>query len=629
MALDFFMTFGPERASERAPISVPAVRSFAIDRPEVILGLVLVLALLVLYNPAGHHPFISFDDDDYITNNPHVQEGLSWSSFQWAFATTAEANWHPLTWISHELDWQLFGPNPAGHHYVSVLWHTINTWVLFMVLLQATGSVWRSWMVAALFAFHPINVESVAWAAERKNLLSMFFFLVALAAYRWYTQNPGLRRYALVTILFSLGLLSKPQVITFPFVLLLWDYWPLQRMRSGHSLPGCATKLSFSRLVLEKFPLFLLSAASAVITLKAQAAGGAIRTASQLPMSVRIANAIVSYARYLQKAFWPAHLSVMYPYLWSWARVWPLVVSLLVLGVISGFVIAAKRRYLLMGWLWFLGTLVPMIGVVQVGSQAMADRYAYLPFIGIFVMVAWGLAEVAEWQRWPLTTPVLAALIVLMALGVAAHRQLGYWTDNDTLWSHAIEVTGPNFKAQEHLGTALANEGRIAEAAVHFRVALAIDGRDPEGYFNLAVTDQLQGRIQQAIGGYNAVLRRNPDAKLKSQTLNNLAMAYREGANFTQAEVTYTAAVQADPTNYKAWLAMGLLEQKMGNFSQAAQAFSQSAELQPSVLDYLLLEKSLQAAGRRLEAVAAHEKAQHLSSDLRPQEQIADSLLAQ
>jgi protein O-mannosyl-transferase len=270
-----------------------------------------------------------------------------------------------------------------------------------------------------------------------------------------------------------------------------------------------------------------------------------------------------------------------------------------------------------------------MIGVVQVGSQAMADRYAYLPLIGIFVMVAWALAEVAEGQRWPIAIPALASFIVLMALSVAARHQLGYWTNNVTLWSHAVEVTGPNFKAQELLGTALADEGQIAEAAVHFRIGLAIDDRDPSGYFNLAVADQVQGKIQQSIDGYNAVLRRNPDTPLKSRTLNNLAMAYYQAANFPQAEVTYKAAAQTDPANYKTWLGMGLLEQKMGNFNAAALAFSQAAQLQPSVLDYLLLERSLQAAGRHVEAVTAHDKAQHLSSDLRTQEQIAQSLLAQ
>lgn len=600
-----------------------------------VLGLILVLASLVLYNPAAHDPFNNFDDDKYVTDNTQVTQGLHWNTVKWAFTTMAEANWHPLTWLSHELDWQLFHFNPTGHHYVNVLWHAINACLLFLVLLQATGFVWRSWVVAALFALHPINVESVAWISERKNLLSMFFFLAALAAYRWYTQKPNRKRYGLLATLFALGLMAKAQVITFPFLLLLWDYWPLQRMRSADPLsnaPGSedpAPQFTFSRLALEKVPLFALSAASAVITLKAQAAGGAVRTIRQVPMLVRFANAAVSYARYLQKAFWPSHLSVMYPYLWTSARWRPAVLSLLMLALLSVLVIAARRRYLLMGWLWFLGSLVPMIGLVQVGGQAMADRYAYLPLIGLFVMVCWGVAEIAQQQQWPAIMPAVASLIVLIALGVTARRQLGYWRDDITLWSHAIEVTEPNYQAQEHLGTALADEGRMAEAAVHFRIGLAIDPRDPVGHFNLAVDDQVQGRIQQAIDGYNAVLRLDPDSKLESHTLNNLAMAYHQAADDSRAETTYKAAVQADPNNNRVWLGMGLVEQKLGNFVAASKAFSRSAELQPSAVDYLLLEKSLQRGGHMLEAVAAHEKAQQLSPDLQSQQQIADRLLLQ
>jgi tetratricopeptide (TPR) repeat protein len=597
--------------------------------------LILVLACLVLYNPATHHPFTNYDDDHYVTDNAQVCEGLHWTTVKWAFTTTAEANWHPLTWLSHELDWQLFHSNPAGHHYVNVLWHAINACLLFLVLLQATGFVWRSWMVAALFAIHPINVESVAWIAERKNLLSMFFFLLALAAYRWYTRKPSLGRYGSVASLFALGLMAKPQVITFPFVLLLWDYWPLRRMRSGPEPlssdgPGDPpSELPFSRLVLEKIPLFALSAASAVITLKAQAAGGAVRTTLQVPLLVRFANAAVSYARYLQKAFWPSRLSVMYPYLWSWSPRWPLVLSLLVLGLVSIFAVSAHRRYLLVGWLWFLGTLVPMIGLVQVGGQAMADRYAYLPFVGLFCMVCWGLAEVAQQKQWPAALPAVAVLIALTALGLAARRQLGYWSDNVTLWSHAVEVTGPNYQAQEHLGTALADVGRMADAGVHFQIGVAIDARDPVGHFNLAVYHQVQGRVQQAIENYNAVLRLGPDPKLESQTLNNLAMAYHQAANDSQAETTYKAAVHADPNNHRTWLGMGLVEEKLGKFTAASDAFSRSAQIQTSAVDYLVLEKSLERGGHKVEAVAARAKAQQLSTDLRSPQQIADSLLLQ
>jgi protein O-mannosyl-transferase len=631
-----FSASAPEKAIEQEPIVLPVTRPAAIERPAVVLGLLLVLASLVLYNPAGRHPFVNYDDDHYITNNRQVCQGLHWNTIWWAFTTTTEANWHPLTWLSHELDWQLFHLNPAGHHYVSVLLHAANVYLLFWVLLQATGCVWRSWIAAALFALHPINVESVAWIAERKNLLSMFFFLVALAAYRWYAQKPHVGRYGLVTVLFALGLMAKPQVITLPFVLLLWDYWPLRRIESGENeasssavsgptIPG----YGLSHLVLEKLPLFALSAVSAVITLKAQAAGGAVRTTLQIPMPVRIGNAALSYARYLGKAFWPSHLTLMYPYLWSWAWFWPLVFSLLLLGLVSAAVIAAHRRYLLVGWLWFLGTLVPMIGLVQVGAQAMADRYAYLPFIGLFLMASWGTEELARRQRWPAAVPVVACSIALTALGITAHRQLSYWSNNIVLWSHANEVTGPNFQAEEHLGSALAAQGRMEEAGEHFRAGVAIDPGDPAGHFNLAVYDQIEGRVQRAIESYNAVLRRSPDAKLERETLTNLAIAYQQAGSDSQAEATYTAAVHIDPNNQKTWLEMGLVEQRLGKYSEAADAFSQSAALAPSAVDYLLLEKALQRCGRVAEAEAAHQKAQQITSDLGSAQMIADRLIAQ
>jgi protein O-mannosyl-transferase len=624
--------FAAEPRSPLEPVTAPLTST----AHPVVLGLILVLVSLVLYNPAGHHPFADYDDDHYVTDNPHVSQGLDWNTIQWAFTTNAEANWHPLTWLSHQLDCQLFRLNPAGHHYVNVLLHAMNVWLLFMVLLQATGFVWRSWMVAALFALHPMNVESVAWVSERKNLLSMFFFLVALAAYRWYTEKPRLGRYGLVATLFALGLMAKPQVITFPFVLLLWDYWPLERMRLGQPAPNSAgfddrstTALAFSRLVLEKIPFFLLSAASAVITLKAQAAGGAVRTIVQVPVSVRVGNAILSYGRYLEKAFWPSHLSVMYPYRWSWAQLGSLGLSLLVLGLVSRLVMAAHRRYLLVGWLWFLGTLVPMIGLVQVGGQAMADRYAYLPLVGIFLMVCWGVPEILRRQQWSSATPAMAALIALTALGVTARRQLGYWRDNFTLWSHAIEVTGPNFQAQEHLGSALAAQGRLVEAGLHFQAGVAIDPREPLGVFNLAVYDQLQGRIEQAVAGYNAVLRMSPDRELEGRVLDNLATAYRQIGNYSQAETTYRAALRADPNSQRTWLGLGLLEQRLGKFAPAAEAFSRSVAIQPSAVTYLLLEKALAGGGQTPEALAAHEKALQLSPDLRPMEQITDSLVAQ
>ncbi len=364
----------------------------------VLLGLLLVIATMAVYYPVHAQPFANFDDADYVFDNFHVRSGLNWETVRWAFVTRDAANWHPLTWLSHALDAQIFGIDPAGPHDVNVLFHLLNALLLFWVLQQATGYIGRSWMVAALFALHPINVESVVWIAERKNLLSMFFLLLTLIAYRWYAHEPRDSRYVVVAVLFAMGLMSKPQVITLPFVLLLWDYWPLQRFSFADDEPPvpmgaepAIPRKPLSYLIWEKVPLLGLCAASAVLTMRAQQAGGAT---SSYALSIRLENAIVSYARYLENAFWPLRLSVFYPYPGNSLKAWQVGGAfLLLLAVSIGVIYARRNRYLPVGWFWFLGTLVPMIGLVQVGTQAMADRYAYLPLVGLFLMICWGTAD--------------------------------------------------------------------------------------------------------------------------------------------------------------------------------------------------------------------------------------------
>ena len=357
----------------------------------LLLSLALAVGILAIYYPVHSQPFANYDDPDYVTDNLHVKAGLHWETVTWAMKTRDAANWHPLTWLSHALDWQLFGDDPAGPHDVNVVFHLVNALLLFWVLYRATGFIGRSWMVAALFALHPINVESVAWIAERKNLLSMFFFLLTLGAYHWYAQKPKDTRYVVVALLFALGLMSKPQVITLPFVLLLWDYWPLQRISFG--APARSARLrgmpkrSLSALIWEKVPLFVLCAVSAWLTIRAQSGGGAT---SGFARGLRLENAIISYVRYIGKAFWPTHLALFYPYPLVYYKVWKIAGAvLLLLAITAAVALAYRKRYLTVGWLWFLGTLVPMIGLKQVGTQAMADRYAYLPFVGLFIMVCW------------------------------------------------------------------------------------------------------------------------------------------------------------------------------------------------------------------------------------------------
>ncbi len=419
---------------------------------KFVLGLLLAVATVALYYPVNHHQFVSYDDDIYVTNNWHIKYGLDWKAVKWAFTGNYGDNWHPVTWLSHGLDCQLFFLNSGRHHATNLLLHTMNAVLLFWVLLRATGYTGRSFMVAALFALHPINVESVAWVSERKNLLSMLFFLLALAAYRWYARwvpQPShhrreagrIGRYLAVVFLFALGLMAKPQIITLPFVLLLWDYWPLRRMFAGSEVASSETRVaparSFSWLVLEKLPLLVLVVASAVITLHAQR-----EAATPYPLSVRIGNALVSYVWYVRKAFWPSHLALLYPHPPGLPPIWQVVAAVLFLLAVTGLVIArCRQRFFLVGWLWFLGTLVPMIGLVQVGRQAMADRYAYLSFVGLFLMICWGAAEWGEHLHLRPAWLRTASVVVLLALAVVAHRQIGYWSDSITLWTRTLAVT--------------------------------------------------------------------------------------------------------------------------------------------------------------------------------------------
>src|ERR1700730_11983418 len=422
------------KRQKRAGVSALSKSSVPLDRQTLMLSLVLFAAVLVSYSPVIHNGFIDYDDNEYITDNLHVRAGITWATVGWAFTTYDDANWHPLTWLSHALDCELFGLNPAGHHGVNVLLHAANAVLLFLLLQSATGLRWRSLMVAALFALHPMNVESVAWAAERKNVLSMLFFLLALYAYVWYARGPGLRRCAAVAFLFALSLLAKPQAITFPFLLSLWDYWPLRRIDAAAETTqvGGTHKLSRARLLLEKLPLLLLSAASAVVTMEAQQAGGAVKDLAHYSLLLRLETTVISYARYLGKAFWPSKLVLPYPHPLKLYPAWQVGAAMILLLLITVLVLRAReQRYLAVGWFWFLGSLVPMIGLVQVGAQAMADRYAYISFLGLFLMLTFLAAEWAQTHRRSDAWLAVPAISCLLALGTITHRQVGYWQNTE------------------------------------------------------------------------------------------------------------------------------------------------------------------------------------------------------
>lgn len=586
--------------------------------------LLLVVATLALYNPVNRHPFVNYDDDRYITENPHVHNGLTWRTITWAFTATEQGNWHPLTWLSHALDYQLFHQNPAGHHFTSLLIHAANAVLLFLFLMYATRRLGPSLFVAALFALHPINVESVAWVAERKNVLCTFFFFATLIAYCWYARQPDWRRYLVFAGLFVLGLMSKPMVITLPFVLLLLDYWPLGRIRGGRA---DATAAPLSKLVVEKLPLIALSAASAVITMQAQRAGGAMRSTAQFSLAVRLENAVMAYAMYLWKMIWPSHLSPIYPHPGDSLAGWQVGTSALVLLAVTAVALKFRaRRYLLTGWLWFLGTLVPVIGLVQVGDQAMADRYAYIPLVGIFIMIAWRIADLADSKQIGLVVRVIPAACVLLALSFATNRQLGYWSSNYDLWTHAVAVTGRNFIAQDNLGGALLWLGKTDEAYLHFQAAAEINPLDPMSRSNLGAYLQEHGHMAEAIEKYNRVITLTSDPGLLAATYANLGAAYRKLGEDEKARTSYDQALQLNPNQYNAYLGLGELLEKQSRLDDAISNYSKAVELRPTDTGFLLLGRALERTGRRSEALAAYQAALKLSPEMPEAQHAVDAL---
>ena len=594
----------------------------------MLLSLVLVVAVAAIYYPVHWQPFANYDDPDYVTDNVHVKAGLHWETVKWALTARDAANWHPVTWMSHALDWQIFGDNPAGPHDVNVALHIVNALLLFWILRSVTGYIGRSWMVAALFALHPVNVESVAWIAERKNLLSMMFALLALAAYRWYAERPNDGRYLLVAGLFALGLMSKPQVITLPFVLLLWDYWPLQRISFGANEAPAGSAIPvrpIAKIIWEKIPLLFLCAASAAMTLRAQSAGGAT---SGFARALRVENAIIAYVRYIGKAFWPSRLALFYPYplvLFKWSQV---AAALLLLLVISAAVaLAYRRRYLAVGWLWFLGTLVPMIGVVQVGTQAMADRYAYFSFIGLFLMVCWLVADWAAQRKPRLLLVRGIAGIALLALSLVASRQVSYWNDHITLWTHTLEVTSNNWIAENNLGTTLLKQGRPEEAIPHFRAAVAAYPYDPNADLNLGIYEQMHGDYPGAIEWYQKAANLARNSKVKARAYNNLGFAYKANGDLIDARENLRKAVQIDPEFAGAWIGLGIMAQRTGDLPLAINAYSRGLAVHPTDYGYILLAGALDASGEKGQANAARQKAEALSKNILSAQHHADELL--
>ena len=503
--------------------------------------------------------------------------------------------------------------------------------LLFLLLQAASGLTWHSLMVAALFALHPVNVESVAWAAERKNVLSMLFFLAALLAYTKYARQPKTWRFVLVSLLFALGLMAKPQIITLPFVLLLWDFWPLIRIAEETKdaiEPSGNAMRSLPGLVWEKTPLFLLAAASAIVTLRAQRAGHAIRTVDEYGPYARLGNALVSYASYIGHAFVPLRLVPLYPHPGNSLPAWQVIGSAALLLAISAMVILLRqRRYLVVGWCWFLGTMVPMLGLVQVGEQGMADRYAYLPYIGLFIMMVWSVADIAAWRKLSAVWVALPAAVILLGCAWITHNQIGYWHDSETLWTYTLSLTRQNFMAHDNLAQALATQGRTDEAIQQFHAAEEMHSYPPTEILKLGLYEQNTGHPEGAIQQYQKVLQVSADPGLRAAALANLGLSYLQLGDSDHAEQSYQAALRLDAHNAASMIGLGVLAQRKGDFPVAVNYYSDAVTIQPRDLGFLLLASALRSANRSAEAEAAYEQAHRLSEDLRPAQAAADQLL--
>jgi len=567
-------------ADSQPPDSPNFQPSKVITREFIWIAAALTAMIVAVYSPVRHFGFVGFDDVQYVSENPRVLQGVTWDGVKWAFSTGYFFNWHPLTWISHMLDAQIYGTNAGGHHITSVLFHIANTLLLFGLLQRMTGKMWRSAFVAGLFAVHPLHVESVAWVSERKDVLSTLFGLLALWAYVGYAQRPRLGRYLAVVLFFGLSLMSKSMLVTLPFVLLLLDVWPLGRIAVGGDAAGRPglpkdQRPKAVRLAVEKLPLLVLTIASSVVTMIVQDPGGLIA----FPADFRIANAVVSYVSYILKMLWPAKLAAVYPYPDEMPSWW-VFGSLLVLIVVTALVAAQlqRRPYLTVGWLWFLGMLVPVIGLVQVGSQAMADRYTYVPLIGLFLMAAWGVPELLE--RWPQRRIALpaAACIAILACVVTARAQVHRWESDATLWRQALLVTTGNYVAHNNLGTFLAGQGKMDEALAHYAEALRVRPDYADSYYNIGVALDNLGRSGEAMAHYAEALRFRPGYP---EAHNNLGALLHQQGRLREAMNHYLEAVRLRPDYADARQNLGSVLASQGKNAEAIEQYKRALAINP------------------------------------------------
>ncbi len=592
----------------------------------ILICVCLAVLIAAVYWPVGRAGFVSYDDEDYVTANPHVLGGLTVPAVVWAFTACHAANWHPLTWLSHELDCECFGRNASGHHAVNVLLHVANTVLLFWVLRRMTGATWRSAWVAAVFGLHPLHVESVAWIAERKDVLSGLFWMLALWGYARYAERPTRGRYVMVLGCYAMGLMAKPMVVTLPFVLLLLDYWPLGRTRWVPAAVGHNAPLRLGELVREKVPFFALAAVSCGVTIWAQQSAGAIGSLERLPVGLRLANAVVSYVRYMGKAVWPSGLAVFYPYrVWSPAAA---IVAGAILAVVSGAVIwrALREPHLAVGWFWFLGTLVPAIGLVQVGSQTMADRYMYLPLIGLAIMLCWSVPSHLL-ERWNLKVITgVAAAAALAVCAVLSRAQVGYWKDSETLFRHALDVTRDNWMAHYNLGNFLGQTGRMPEAIAHFEQALRIRPDYAEAHCNLGIALMQSGRVPEAIVQYQQALEIKPgDAEAHC----NLGNALGRVGRVPDAIAQYQQALEIMPDFAEAHYNLGNALGRVGRVPDAIAQYQQALEIMPDFAEaHCNLGIALARVGRIPEAIGHLQQALRIRPGFAPAQNALATLQA-
>ncbi len=551
-------------------------------RPAFWVALFLVLLCLGAFWPVFRYGFIAiYDDDLYVTERPEVQAGLSPSGVVWAFTTTAAYNWHPLTWLSHMLDCELYGLNAAGHHTSSILIHAANAVLLFLVLARMTKAVWPSAWVAALFAVHPLHVESVAWIAERKDVLSTLFALLAMAAYARYAARPSIRWYMVVVAGLALSLMAKAMFVTLPLLLLLLDLWPLRRFTSDGVSEGSALRRA-GRLVLEKAPLLALSALSSLVAVLTQRHGGAMQTLERFPLGVRLSNAAVAYVAYIAKTIWPAGLAVYYPHPQNALPIWQVAGSagLLALVTIAALTCIRTRPYLLTGWLWYLLTLAPVIGIIQVGQQAMADRYTYFPIVGLFIGVAWGLAESVGRRSVGRQALACCGVALIGVLSLATVFQVRHWQNGRTLFEQAIRVNTDNSLAHRNLAMWFARRGLYDAAEGHLEQALDIDPAYVDAHNALGMVFLTQDKLEPAAEHFERAITLDPHY---AAAHNNLGVSLVRLGRNEQAEEQFAVALALDPDNAEMHANFAEALQREGRWDEAAAHFGRALQLRPGL----------------------------------------------